>query len=361
MSGGDASPRVLHPLARRSLTRLINPVRLVEKPPLEDAPPRIFLDANENAYGGPFCRYPEVDPAAVRTLYTSYLDRETEQRGGGRTPWLTSDYVWLTAGSAEGIDLVIRAFGEAGDTLCTTSPAFPMYEHWARAYDLSVIDFPLQGERRNQLLVERIVAAQPKITFLTSPHNPYGAPLDPGEVLGLLERLRGIVAIDEAYLEVSTDPSFARLIARFPNLIVLRSFSKAWGLAGLRLGAIIAVPSAIEAVCRLASAYLVSTPALETLHLVLGDTAPIEASWQRLREERERVAQRLAQLRAVKRVHPSCTHFLLIELHDVAACVRALAHAGILIKPLDPRAGTARITISRVEENDQLLEVLGRL
>jgi histidinol-phosphate aminotransferase len=339
----------LHPLARRSLARLESPLHHVMKPATDGVTELVFLDGNENAYGGAYCRYPDADPVEVRQLLARYL-----------ACGLTHEQVWLTAGSSEAIDLVLRAFCEPRlDSVCICSPAFPLYQHWACANDLALVDVPLEGERGERLALERIVAARAKLTFLTSPHNPYGSLLDPRQVVALLERAAGIVAIDEAYVEVAGEASYARLVERFANLIVLRSFSKAWGMAGLRLGALIAAPGAIEAVRRLAAPYLVSTPALAALRAALMDPSAIEASWERLRHERERLGRRLAELRAVKRVHPSQTHFLRVELRDMPARVRALLQAGIVVKPL---AGElVRVTVGRAEENDRLVEVLADL
>jgi histidinol-phosphate aminotransferase len=339
----------LHPLARLSLAKLESPLRHVLKPVSDGAAELVFLDGNENAYGGQYCRYPEADPIAVRELFARYL-----------ASGLTHEHVWITAGSSEAIDLVLRSFCEPrNDSVCICSPSFPLYQHWACANDLELVDVPLEGERGERLALERIVAAHAKLTFLTSPHNPYGSLLDPRQVIELLERTAGIVAIDEAYIEVTAAASFARLVERFANLIVLRSFSKAWGMAGLRLGAMVAAPGAIEAVRRLAAPYLVSTPALEMLRATLADPSAIEASWQRLRHERERLARRLVELRPVKRVHPSQTHFLRVELDDMPRRVRELLQAGIVIKPL--AGALVRVTVGRSEENDRLVEVLARL
>lgn len=351
----------LHPLARRSLTKLESPIRHVRKPALPCGPPLTFLDANENAHGGAYCRYPDADPIDVRQLYARYLAHECAARGVAAAPAITPEHVWLTAGSSQAIDLVLRAFCEPHDTVCICSPSFPLYRHWACAYDLAVVDVPLEGERRDRLALPRILDAGAKLTFLTSPHNPYGSSLDPRQVLELVERHAGIVAIDEAYVELSGAASYVRLLDRCANLIVIRTFSKAWGMAGLRLGALVADPGAIEAVRRLAAPYLVSTPALEALQARLADPSSIEASWRQLGSERDRLARRLVELRAVRRVHPSQTHFLLVELNDAPSSVEALLQAGIVVKPLDEDGGAVRVTVGRADENDRLLDALARL
>ena len=323
---------------------------------------RIWLDANENpetpSVRRPlFNRYPEPQPAdLVAQLATLY--------GVARAQ------VLVTRGSDEGIDLLLRTFCRAGqDAILITPPTYGMYVVAAGIQGARTVTVPLVREKNFALDTEavlRAVTPEVKIVFLCSPNNPTGSLLDRTAVLSLVRSLAGraVVAVDEAYVDFSGQPSLAAEVAANPNLIVLRTLSKAFGLAGARVGTTIANPAVIAVLQKVIAPYPVPVPVLQAALAALtpaGQAAAL-ASVATLVAERTRLAAALAKLPAVKRVWPSDTNYLLVEAADSTLIMAAGRAAGVIWRDRSKDVSNCiRITVGTAEENNATLEVLSRV
>ncbi|MDW6057658.1 aminotransferase class I/II-fold pyridoxal phosphate-dependent enzyme [Streptomyces sp. FXJ1.4098] len=224
---------------------------------------------------------------------------------------------------------------------------------------LPVTEVPLGGDDLSQVDTERILAADPRVTFLCDPGNPSGTRIDPAQVHALVTRGRGLVVIDEAYVEFSEKPSYAGLVAQHDNLIVLRTLSKAWGLAGARCGIALADPGIIEALRRVQVPFGFTNASQRAARDRLTNSQPVLDGIRHIRAERDRMAGVLADHPAVDRVFPSETNFLLVRFHKHERVVDQLSGAGILVADVGRLVpDTCRITIGDQHANAALLEAL---
>jgi histidinol-phosphate aminotransferase len=350
----------LHPLARSALTGLDLP-----DPERRE---RLFrvgvvdLISNLNPYRGELARYPPARPLELQARYAAFLCDGLRASGLVSTeePAVTGEQVLFTCGSVEGISLLVAAFCEPkADCVCVCDPTFPFYARAACCNDVDVRHVPLKGEDLDRFDVHSVVAGHPKLTFLCSPSNPVGTTLDSNCVAELLACNPGLVVIDEAYVEFSTRPSALRWLFRAPNLVVLRTFSKAWGLAGIRLGAVIANPPILHTLRLVQLSYAFGLPAQRLAQERLQEQSFIERDVQRIRTERDRLARALRALEIVKRVYPSDTNFLLVAFEDVFAARQALVDAGILIADCGQQVpNTLRISVGTAEDCLRVIDVL---
>jgi histidinol-phosphate aminotransferase len=299
-------------------------------------------------------RYPDPRPAAlVGALAALY----------GVAPGA----VLPTRGSDDGIDLLVRAFCRAGeDAVLVCPPTFGMYAVAARLQGAGVIEVPLT---RNFGLDTRAVAAAArtgtKLLFLCSPNNPTGSTIAPAVVDTLCRELDGhcVVVVDEAYVEFARGEGCAALLDARPNLVLLRTLSKAWGLAGARIGALVADPELIALLRALAPPYPLPSLATEA---ALRRLRPAELAATRRRtagvvRRREALAEALRGLPVVRRVWPSAGNFLLVRFGDAARAMAACEAAGLLVRDFSryPRLqGCLRITVGTAAENRRLLAAL---
>lgn len=280
----------------------------------------------------------------------------------------------ITRGSDDGIDLLVRAFCRAGrDAVLVTPPTFGMYAHAARVQNAACVCVPLRREAGWALAPDAVLAAieahpEVRLLFLCSPNNPTGNRLAPDRVLSLAATLAGraAVVVDEAYVEFTGERGFvdyAGAAAGHANLIVLRTLSKAYGLAGARCGAVIADPALVGLLASLAPPYCTPSPVIRDV--LAGLTPPALARRREqldvLAAERTRLAQRLAALPFVRHVWPSDANFLLAEVDDAQAVVRACHDRGVLVRAFGdkPELGQAvRVTVGSPAQVDRLLAVL---
>jgi len=267
-------------------------------------------------------------------------------------------------GSDESIDLLVRGFCRAGvDNVIICPPTFGMYSVAARIQGAAVREVPLIRERGFALDTAGVLAAcdaNTKIVFLCSPNNPTGNAMDPAAIEQLLTKLAGraLVAVDEAYIEFSGDTSLATRLASFPNLVVLRTLSKAFGLAGARVGSLIAAAPIVALLAKVIPPY--SIPQL-TIEAVLDTLGPVQLAIQRervtqVRAERDRIAAALAGLRAVRKVWPSVANFLLVDFENAEAALTAARDAKLLIRDMRTvSAQSLRISVGTPEQNDRLI------
>lgn len=299
-------------------------------------------------------RYPEPQPRILRERLAALYQVAPEQ-------------VLLGRGSDEGIDLMLRAFCRAGqDAILICPPTFGMYAVAARIQGAAIVSVPLRREPHDALDVPAVLAACPaavKLVFLCSPNNPTGSLLRQSAVLELAAGLAGraMLVVDEAYVEFASQPSLAGHLARHPHLVVLRTLSKAYALAGARCGAVLGSPELIALLRRIIPPYALTQLTVETALAALAPTA-LDSARERIalvKRERARLAQALAQCPRVQRVWPSEANFLLAECGDADAAVAAARRAGLLVRDVraQPGLGTAlRISIGTPQQNDRLLE-----
>ena len=301
-------------------------------------------------------RYPEAQPEVLRARLAAHYGVDPEQ-------------LLVTRGSTEGIDLLVRALCRPGlDDVMLCPPTFGMYAHYADIQGAGVVSVPLRREAGFTVDTQAIGAAwteRCKLLFICSPNNPTGN-LVAEEVLGkLADQLgdRGLLVVDAAYLEFADEDPTARLLERFPNVVVLRTLSKALGLAGTRCGSLLAAPGIVELLMRMMPPYAYATPCQEAVLAAL-EPAALDASQARLdllKSERETLAVALAQHPDVSRVWPSTANFLLIESPDPAALTAAAQAGGVLIRDFSGSTwldGGIRITVGTAEQNQQLLEAI---
>jgi len=298
-------------------------------------------------------RYPEPQPRTLEARLAALYGVRPEQLIAGR-------------GSDEGIDLLCRAFLVPGrDAALVCPPTFGMYAVATRIQGAALVEVPLvreAGYAPDEAALAAALTPAVKLLYLCTPNNPTGNLVEPA----LIERLAGrlaeqaLVVVDEAYLEFAAVPSLAARIGRLPNLVVLRTLSKAHALAGARVGAVIADPAVIELLRRVIPPYSMPTPCSEAALEALAP-APLARARLRIAElgaERGRLAAALARLPLVRRVWPSAANFLLVECHDAAAALARARAAGFLLRdfshgPLTP--GALRITVGTPAANDRLL------
>lgn len=325
---------------------------------------RIWLDANENpltpSTGKPLLnRYPEPQPADLIARLAAYYA-------------VAENNILVTRGSDEGIDLLLRAFCRAGqDAILITPPTYGMYAVSAAIQNARVVAVPLLADKNFALNPEAVLAAitpSVKLVFLCSPNNPTGALLARGDVLQLVQELlsKAVVVVDEAYLEFAGTPSLTQELAGNPNLVVLRTLSKAFGLAGIRCGVTIASPTLISVLQKIIAPYPVPTPVLEAALAAIttdGITAA-QRSVQGLIAERIRVTARLATLPCVRRLWPSDSNFILFEVTDSARVMSATRAVGVVLRDRSRDYGLTncvRMTMGTPDENNAALEAIARV
>jgi len=320
---------------------------------------RIFLDANEMSAGSPISfdgaplnRYPDPNQLQLRTKLAKLA---------GVSP----NSVFVGVGSDEIIDLLFRLFCEPSiDGAVILEPTYGVYRVASDVNDVRAVGVDLNDDF--QIDVERTLSAinpTTKLIFCCSPNNPTGNLLRRDHILMLSEGFDGIVVVDEAYIEFSESPSLAREAAASNNLVVLRTLSKAWGLAGIRLGYCVARPLLIEYLLRIKSPYNISTVssalALKTLEM----SRTVEATARDLIVERERLALALKKLSVVLSVYPSNANFLLARFTDSGRAFNALLARGIVVRRRSEGRlqDCLRITVGTPEENQLLVNTLSEL
>ena len=302
-------------------------------------------------------RYPEPQPHAL-------VERMALLYG------VPTANVLVGRGSDEAIDLLVRAFCRAGqDNVVITPPTCGCYRVAARIQGAGVIEVPLLRDDF-QLDLPAVIEAgrRAKIVFLCSPNNPTGNLLDEAAMLDVCRALadRALVCLDEAYIEFAGRASLAARLAEFPNLVVLRTLSKAYALAGARLGTLIAGADIVSLLKRIIPPYAIPASTIEEVVALTEapQRAMAAARIRTLLAEREHARQRLAAMTAVVRVHPSDANFLLVEFRDARGALEAGKDVGLLIRDFSSAPGLTnclRISIGTPEQNERLLAALERV
>lgn len=309
----------------------------------------VFLDANENPYNAPYNRYP--DP-----MQWTLKARISEIKG------VPVASIFLGNGSDEPIDLLLRAFCEPGkEKMLTTDPTYGMYQVAAEVNNVACVKVPLRDDFSLDLpaLLARIDDAT-KLIYLCSPNNPTGNSLGHDVIREVLRRFRGIVVVDEAYIDFSAGPSFLRELSEWPNLVVLQTLSKAWGCAAIRLGMAFASPEIIGVLNKIKYPYNVNLLTQEKA-LELLDEDRMHHQLAQILQERTRLCRDLSAIPLVRRIYPTDANFLLVDVGDADGVYHKLVEEGIIVRNRNRVTlcrGCLRITVGTPEEDDRLLEAL---
>lgn len=310
----------------------------------------VFLDANENPYNKPYNRYP--DP-----LQTDLKARIAKIKG------VDASRIFLGNGSDEAIDLVYRVFCEPGsDNVVAIEPTYGMYKVCA---DINNVEYrKVLLDERYQLSAAKLLAAcdaKTKVVWLCSPNNPTGNNLDRSEIETVVKESQCIVVIDEAYADFSENRSFRKDLALYPNLIVLNTFSKAWGCAALRLGMAFASAEIIELFNKVKYPYNINLLTQEQADKILDRRFEVEDWVRLLLQERTKVMKAFAELPICKKVYPSDANFFLALVTDAQAVYDYLVEKGIIVRNrtrVELCNNCLRITIGTKSENIELLSAL---
>lgn len=314
----------------------------------------IFLDANENSFGSPlevnYHRYP--DP----------LQREIKEKVAKRNSILR-DQIFIGNGSDEAIDLLFRIFCQPKiDNILICPPTYGMYEVSAQINDIEIRkvnlteDFELDPDAINSAL-----DSNTKLLFICSPNNPTGNSLNRKTVFELAENFNGIIVVDEAYIHFSRERSFVSEINDQENLVVLQTFSKAWGLAGLRVGLAFANVKIIDLFNKVKPPYNVSEIAQKAIIEALRNEQSVGKVVSAIIDEREKLIEELAKLKITTKIYPTDANFVLVKTIDADAIYKFLLEEKIVVRNrnrVEMCAGCLRITVGTNEENESLIKAM---
>lgn len=313
---------------------------------------KIFLDANENPFDTGFNRYPDPHQSALKEKIS-------------RLKHLPVKNIFLGNGSDEAIDLIIRAFCHPGeDKIIICPPTYGMYEVAAHINDVEVIKVPLTDQFQIDLkrLPDIIMQPEVKLIFLCSPNNPTGNLLKKADLINLLNDFKSIVVLDEAYIDFSPEASLLPYLSRHPNLVILQTFSKAWGLAGIRLGMALANENIIAILDKIKPPYNISELTQQLALKQLGNEAGKNETVAILHEQRQLLINSLSSVKNVLKIFPSDANFLLMKFKEPKKVYNYLVEQGVVVRDRSSTVdGCLRITIGTSVENKKLIELLNHL
>lgn len=332
----------LHPLARKTVANLPLPGPLKERRHAS-----IALNSNLLAHSGPWRTYPDV---WQRDLIDGVIRiwSEIEERKGGALN-LTNSNVILTRGGVDALDIALSIFCEPGrDVVAIAPPSFEAFPQWAALHALKILTLE-QGDWAAAAAVDA------KALLLCSPNNPLGGMISQDVIRSLLRVYAGIVILDEAYADFSLKTSAMSLVNEFPNLVVLRTLSKSFGLAGLRVGALVGHPSTIHAALRVQIPFCIPSPVRDALLNCLETPEEIHTGISWVRKECARVVACLEKSTHVARVHPSDANFVCVFWKDPEVVRRLLFEADISVHDFE---GFSRVTVGSRDANNSFLKAI---
>ncbi len=313
----------------------------------------VFLDANENPWNQPYNRYP--DP----------LQRKLKEKVAGLKN-ISPEHIFLGNGSDEPIDLLIRAFCEPGeDNIVSIDPTYGMYQVAAGINNVEVIKVPLTesfGLDAGKLLAA--AGEKTKLVFLCSPNNPSGNVLQQEAILEVVNNFKGIVVLDEAYIDFAPEKSLLTKLGQYPNLVILQTFSKAWGMAGIRLGMAFASPEIISVLNKIKYPYNLNILTQQKALELIENRSQTEDWVKQIINEREKMGQMLSELPFVIKGYPSDANFILVKMHDARGIYEFLKEKGVIVRDRSKVFlcdDSLRITVGSPEENNLLINTLKEL
>ena len=321
----------------------------------------VCLNANENPYSLDddedlrINRYPEGQPAKLVSLLSDLYKAETGE-------------LVVTSGADQAIDLLVRVFIDAGDTVITTPPTFSMYGFYTAVQGGKVCEVPLQAADGYSVDVDGIIAAQrqtgAKLVFISNPSAPLGHIQEKNRIVSVLDALRdkAMVIVDEAYIEFSDLASFTALRSSYPNLVVLRTLSKYYGFAGLRLGSLIAEKEVADKVRAIAPPYSLSSASIKIAERLLSDPdtlARAAANKKRIISMRGETEKFLSSLLYVKKVFPTATNYVFFTVDDADALKSFCAEHNYMIRSFASSfPGGIRLSIGSEKQMADLFALL---
>ena len=314
----------------------------------------IFLDANENSFGSPldrsYNRYP--DPLQLKVK-----KRLSEIKG------VPVKNIFLGNGSDEAIDILFRAFCNPGvDNVITLPPTYGMYEVSANINDVEVRKIPLRSDYQlNMEAISEAIDDHTKIIFICSPNNPTGNSIDRQDIETIIANFNGLVVIDEAYINYSRQKTFIQELTEYSNLVILQTLSKAWGLAGLRVGMAFASEELIEVFNKVKPPYNINEASQELALEALQNVDQVNNWIKETVAERNKLIEELSQCALVIKIYPSDANFVLVKTTNPKAIYSYLVSLGIIVRDrskVELCDGCLRITIGTPQENIELLNAL---
>lgn len=308
----------------------------------------VFLDANENPYGS-LNRYPDPYQQELKAAISKVKGIEEEK-------------IFLGNGSDEIIDLCFRIFCNPGiDKALTFTPTYGMYEVSASVNDIEIVKIPLNNDfqidikKAEAFLSDKFL----KLVFICSPNNPTANSMNAKDIESILTGFSGIVIIDEAYIDFSEKPSYMSLLNKFPNLILMQTFSKAFGLAGIRVGMAFASPGIIQYFNKMKPPYNISTINQKAALSKLGQIDQFQKQVYLIKKEKVRLSKILPEIDVVEKVYPSDANFLLVKVNNAGFIYKALIDKNIITRNRSSLVDNClRITIGKKSENDKLIKAL---
>ncbi len=314
---------------------------------------QIYLDANENSLGSVsnelFNRYPDPRQNALRIEVAKLKGIEAEQ-------------LFFGNGSDEPIDLLYRAFCQPQkDRALIFPPTYGMYKVQANINDTPVDEIPLYDDFSLPLeKIQEVVNPQIKLMFICSPNNPSGNLISKASIIDILQCFKGLVVVDEAYIDFATgNASMVSEINTYPNLVVLQTFSKAWGMAGLRLGMAFAQKPIIDILNKIKYPYNINQLTQKLVLDALSNETTKNQMVQTLISERKKLEKELVKIKAVHKVYPSDANFLLVRIEQANLFYKKLTDSGIIVRNRSNVAlcdNCLRITVGTPNENQALIK-----
>lgn len=315
---------------------------------------KVFLDANENSLGSPltkwYNRYPDPHQRAIK-------EKLSMIKGIG------AEHIFLGNGSDECIDLLYRSFCEPGkDNIIICPPTYGMYEVSANINDVEVRKAPLLDDfQLNLAHIETLVDANTKLIWICSPNNPTGNALNRTDIEMVLNNFNGLVVIDEAYINFAKQKSFIQELADYPNLVVLQTLSKAWGLAGLRLGMAFASAAIVEILDKVKPPYNINQATQDLVLKALEEVGQVNDMIRLLVDMRDALAEVFQSMPGVEKVYPSDANFLLVKIKDARKIYDFLLTKGIVVRDrsnVKLIEDCLRITVGTEKENTILVDAM---
>jgi histidinol-phosphate aminotransferase len=318
---------------------------------------QIFLDANENSFGSPletdYNRYPDPLQSKIKEKVAAIN-------------YVKPSEIFIGNGSDEAIDLLFRIFCEPKkDNVLICPPTYGMYQVSAEINDVEIKRANLTAEFQLDFpAIENAIDANTKLLFICSPNNPTGNSLARQQILDLAKKFNGLVIVDEAYIHFSSKKSLLSEINNLPNLVVLQTFSKAWGLAGLRVGLAFANAEIIDYFNKTKPPYNISEIAQNAILDALENAEKVEKTIDEIILEREKLIKNLRDLSIVTNIYPTDANFVLVKTTDAEGIYKFLLDEKIVVRNrnnVELCEGCLRITIGTPEENENLVKSLVKL
>ncbi len=307
-----------------------------------------FLDANENPFGI-HNRYPDPDQTDLKKRLAEIKKVDANK-------------IFLGNGSDEVIDLAFRIFCEPNqDKALTFTPTYGMYEVSANINSVELIKLPLNSEFQiDRRTVEPFFSDENlKLIFICSPNNPTGNIIKFEDIIFVLRKFKGIVIVDEAYIDFSEQESFIKQLVNFPNLIISQTLSKAWGLAGLRLGIAVMNEEILSYYKKVKSPYNISSVNQKVALQVLNNETEFQKNVDRILGEKSKLIEDLQTLKIIQKIYPSDANFILVEVENANEIYSELISKQIIIRNRDSVVKNCiRITVGTQDENLKLMNAL---